>query len=209
MYVQMCIKGVNGIEVADAQAILTSRGLACNWWREAHHISSADIADRLTSEELDLHVNSYEDKHPLRGGLVKQETPFISLTSGAVTRHSFLKTNLVHPAHLTALNFASDFGLEGHGFLFYCWVVVGLRPSVQVRHLAEEVRELNTYRRYSAFQPEGEIAAKIEVPASQISRYEHYEFRRRRGKLRWSCVGHDENPNYIDPQSLTNFRDWF
>lgn len=76
------------------------------------------------------------------------------------------------------MSFASDFGrYQGECYLFYCWVVVGLTPAVEVKHLAEEVRELNTYRRFSAFQTEGEIVAKIEVPARQIHRFERYEVR--------------------------------
>jgi len=43
-----------------------------------------------------------------------------------------------------------------------------LTPAVEISHMAEEVRELNIYRRYSAFQTEGEIVAKIEVSARQI-----------------------------------------
>ena len=159
----MCIKGINAITLDDARAILSKRGLACAWWRTAGQITSAEIDERLTEEELDLHVNSFDEKHPARGGPVKDETPFVSLTAGLVERNVFLACNEIHPAHEIAMDFATSFGqLRGECFMFYCWVLVGLRPSMPVRYLAEEVRELHSYTKYSRFQPEGEIVAKIE-----------------------------------------------
>ena len=208
MFVQMCMKGMSGITLADAQAIMVKRGLACAWWRAARHITSAEIDDRLTAEELDLHVNAFADQHPTRSGRVRDETPFISLTAGSVERDAFLATNDVHTAHEVALNFGTDLGHQGECFLFYCWVFVGLRPSVPVRHLAEEVRELHSYTKYSRFQPEGEIAAKVGVPASQIEKLEHYEYRADRSqKLRIRRLGVYDNPRYVGPHDVTNYRD--
>jgi hypothetical protein len=211
MYVQMCIKGLSGFPLDEAKAMLTKRGIACNWWRDAKHLSSAAIDQRLTPAELDLHVNSYDEEHPERGGKVRDQTPFISLTAGAVERNSFLQTNQEYSAHRVATNFALQFGKwRGDFFLFYCWVVVGMRPSLPVRHLAEEVRELNTYRAYSAFQLEGEIAAKIEVPARQIQKFEHYTYTETRpGRKSISFVDSYLNPDYIEPHEITNYRDWF
>jgi len=221
MYVQMCIKGVNHINLAEAQEVLAGEGLTCNWWRERGKemkgISPPEIDERLNSANLDLHINSYEKGHPDYPGSVKEETPFISLTAGAVSRNLFLKTNFVHPAHLTALSFASNFGRHpGECYLFYCWVVVGLTPAVEVKHLAEEVRELNTYRRFSAFQTEGEIVAKIEVPARQIHRFERYEVHGS-GNLHSdisfvddiSFIDAFKNPRYVDPYSIVNIREVF
>jgi len=207
MFVQMCLKGINGITLAEAQAILGGRGLACGWWRNTLHITSAEIDKRLTSEELDLHVNSFGEIHPTRGGLVKDETPFISLSAGSVERRKFLEKNEIHPAHVVAMNFATGFGRQGECFVFYCWVLVGLRPSVPVRHLAEEVRELHTYTNYSRFQPEGEIAAKIGVPARQIEKFEHYEYSKGRlGRLQIELLGIYDNPDYVSPHDVTNYR---
>jgi hypothetical protein len=109
------------------------------------------------------------------------------------------------------LLFASDFGrYRGQCYLFYCWVVVGLTPAVEVKHLAEEVRELNTYRRFSAFQTEGEIVAKIEVPARQIHRFERYEILGSRNKVTdISFVDAFKNPRYVDPYAIVNIRDAF
>ena len=211
MFVQTCIKGINGIDSAEAEAILNGRGIQCNWWRDVHRISPDEINERLTSANLDLHINSYGEPHPVLPGQVSKETPFISLTAGCVERSVFLKTNFVHPAHRTALWFASDFGkLRGECFLFYCWVVVALTPAVEISHLAEEVRELNTYRRYSAFQTEGEIVAKIEVSARQIHRYEHYRISGGSREMpTFSLEDVTVNPLYVDPYSIANIREAF
>jgi hypothetical protein len=207
MFVQMCVKGINGISRDEAHVIL-ERGLACAWWRKSAHITSAEINQRLTREELDLHVHSYEEKHPNRGGLVCDQSPFISLTAGSVERDAFYSRNEINPAHIIALNFATGFGQPGECYLFYCWVLVALRPSVPVRHLAEEVRELHTYTRYSPYQPEGEIAAKIEVPAPQIEKFERYEYGQDgNGNMRITLLETKPNEGYISPHDVTNYRD--
>lgn len=210
MYVQTCIKGMHGIDDEQAQHVLDGAGLLCGWWRRVNRITPTQVAERLTSSELDLHVNAFDERHPSRQGVVRDETPFISLAAGSIERNATLKTNFVHPAHRTALLFASDFGrLRGDCYLFYCWVIVGLVPAAPVRHLAEEVRELNTYRRYSAFQLEGEVAAKVEVSACQIHRFERYTISNGHSGIRIKCTGQVENPNYVDPQSVVNIRKAF
>jgi hypothetical protein len=212
----MCVKGMRGvtpggggITLDQACTIMTRDGLTCAWWRHARHISAGEIDERLTDEELDLHVNSFEEVHPARGGLVRDQSPFISLTAGQVERKQWVEENSTHPAQLIALNFATDFGeLRGECFLFYCWVMVGMRPNVPVRHLAEEVRELNTYTKFSPFQLEGEIVAKIEVPPRQIEKFEHYECRDRGdGFPEFRRLGVVPNERrYISPHDVTNYR---
>jgi hypothetical protein len=126
-----------------------------------------------------------------------------------VERHAFEAHNEVNPAHLIALDFATNFGKPGDCFLFYCWVMVAFRPSVSVRNLAEEVRELNTYTKHSRFQPEGEIVAKIEVPSRQIQKFEHYSYGENgTGRMRLRRLGTRTNPNYVKPHDVTNYRDW-
>jgi hypothetical protein len=211
VFVQTAIKGVSGIDQQTARGVLAGGGLQCNWWRNVHTISPAEINERLSPENLDLHVNAYGDAHPQFGGTVSEETAFISLTAGSVERSTFYKTNFVRPAHQIALDFATDFGqLRGDCFLFYCWVVVGLRPAVEVTGLSEEIRELNTYRRYSAFQTEGEIAAKIQVPSRQIHRFEMYRADSAPGgAMKLTFVDHELNPDFIDPQTVVNIREAF
>lgn len=211
MFIQKCIKGLHSITLAEAQAILTRNGLTCAWWRNARRISSPEINERLTAEELDLHVHSFDEPHPTqRGREVAEVSPFISLTAGQVEREAWEARNEIYPAHEVAMKFATNFGeLRGECFLFYCWVLVGMRPTVPVRHLAEEVRELKTYTKFSPFHREGEILAKIEVPARQIEKFEHYEYREdRHGRLRLVCLGTYLNPSYVDHNQVTNYRDW-
>jgi hypothetical protein len=208
MFVQMCIKGMFGISRAQAEDILLWDGLSCNWWRErgssgGKPIEAWEIGKRLTSNNLDLHVNAYGAPHPDHPGrLVRQETPFISLTAGTVSPLLFRRTNNTWSAHQTALDFATDHGRhEGDDcYLFYCWVIVGLRPAVGVKGLAEEVREIKTYRNFSVFQQtEGEIVAKIDVPARQIERFERYEVRGTGRNQQHNQIEVLSNGNYIDP----------
>ena len=72
------------------------------------------------------------------------------------------------------------------------------------------MRELNTYRKYSHFQPEGEIAAKIEVPARQIEKLEHYRYAPgNAGRHEITLVADNQNTGYVQPHDVTNYRDWF
>jgi hypothetical protein len=209
VYIQECIKGVGGITGDDAQAILDGRGLICAWWRRTQNrIRPEEIQARLTQDELNLHVNHFTGEHPTRGGRVGDQSPFISLTAGTVERRHDKGRNDEWKARQTALDFA--FGAAGgrDAYLFYCWVIVGLRPAVEIRHLAEEVRELNTYRAYSLFQREGEVLAKIEVPARQIKKYERWEFRDTPDGLpEPACTELVMNDGYIPPDTVTNYRD--
>jgi hypothetical protein len=86
------------------------------------------------------------------------------------------------------------------------WLV----PAVEVLQLSEEVRELNTYRRYSAFQTEGEIVAKIEVTAPQIEKYERYRIWSPAARVvKFSREEEKLNPRYVDPYSIVNIREAF
>jgi hypothetical protein len=210
MFVQKCMKGIHGITLAQAEAIVKGCGLTCAWWREVGHIRPADIDERLTTNELDLHRHAFYEQHPTRRGTVNKESPFISLTAGQVDRKAFEARNQTFHAHQVAMWFATDFGrLRGDCFIFYCWVLVAMRHSVQVRHLAEEVRELNTYTQFSPYHFEGEIVAKIEVPARQIMGFDHYEYREdRHGRLQPKRLNSYPNPGYVDYQDVTNYRDW-
>lgn len=102
------------------------------------------------------------------------------------------------PARSTAVEFATDGG-TGEGYIFYCWLLVGLNPAPPVLSVAEEIRELNTYQSYSAYQTEGEIAAKVIVPANQIERVEKVDAAGRTKS--WIL-----NPDFVPPASVSNFR---
>lgn len=166
MYVQWCLKGIAEIGDADVDEIFRS-GLVSNWARSAGMIPYSDVPKRLTDEELDWHVNRYDDPRPDTGMPYGETTPFISLTAGAVARSTFVALNVAYPAARTALGFATR-NATVPGFVFRCWVPVGLNPAVAVESVAEETRELNASRGYSPFALEGEVTAKVNVPPSQI-----------------------------------------
>lgn len=205
MIIQWCIKGMSLKSDDQAQKIIDSRsGLLSNWWRDARRISPAERREKLTDANLDMHVNHFTDADPTTGRPFSALTPFISLTAGSVERDTFAKTNLAHSARRTALWFGTDFGRLDAAYLFPCWVLVGPRPAVEVEGVAEEVRDLNSYRRYSAYQTEGEIVAKVAVPDNHIIGCEKWVWdrRRRRFSMAWSHA----NPHFTDPEKLSNVR---
>jgi len=177
MILQHAVKGIGGISASDAQHILAG-GIICNWWRKVNPLPDPEIPLRLTERNLDWHQNRYDDLDPLEGNEpFGRHTPFISLTAGTVERDALRMRNVVHPAWLVALEFATD-GWRRDGYLFYCYVFILGRRSVPHRAFAEEIRELNIYTGFSPFQPEGEISAKINIPPTQIERFEFYEISR-------------------------------
>jgi hypothetical protein len=208
MFVQWCVKGIGGrrandprdagIDDAMARAMIDGgEGIQCNWWRAVDTISPAQIRQKLTPGNLDRHIHDYETFGP--------ETPFISLTAGCVERDVALRLNRIREAQDVALRFATDWG-HRTGYLFYCWVVVGLKPAVSVESVAEEVRELNTYLSWSDYQLEGEVTAKIGVPANQISACERWDCDGL-GRVNAAPVWHHANPRFDGPAIISNLRD--
>jgi hypothetical protein len=159
-------------------------------------------ASRLSERHLDLHVNHYDEVDPGEGELVRDLTAFISLSAGCIDRDVFLKTNVLHPAWRTALEFATDHGRRD-GWVFTCYVLVAVNRAAEVPGVAEEIRELKQGRRYSAFWTEGEVAAKINVPSCQILCAEHWRptpnegFKRSGGYL---------NRGFVHPAALLDMR---
>jgi hypothetical protein len=200
MIVQWCIKGLALEDDEAADVILNSQqGLVCNWWRGVKHISPAQTRARLTPGELDLHINHFTLNN------FNRTTPFISLSAGTVERDTAAQTNLVRRARRTALWFGTDFGKQTTAYLFTCWVVLGSRRAVEIEGVAEEPRDLNTYRRYSAFQTEGEVTAKIIVPDNQVESYEKWTFSKSpRQLIRGPTV---RNPRFTPPERLSNIRE--
>lgn len=175
MIIQKVIKGITGaIPRQEAEGILKG-GIACRWWQEVHTLPAVEIPERLTERNLIWHQNFYDQPDPLRGNRPFCElTPFISTTAGTVERDPFLQRNILTPAWLEALYFATDFFDRDDGYLFYCYVFVLGKKSVGHSNFAEELRELNIYTDFSPFQPEGEVTAKISIPPPQIEKFEHW-----------------------------------
>jgi hypothetical protein len=198
--VQWCIKGLALPDDQAADAILSSRqGLVCNWWRTVGQIGPSQRRAQLTPANLNRHINHFtlNDFNLI--------TPFISLSAGTVERDRAAQTNLVRRARRTALWFGTEFGTLPTAYLFTCWVVLAPRRAVEIEGVAEEPRDLNTYRRYSAFQTEGEVTAKIIVPDNQIKSYEKWTWSRQPPRLtRGPGV---PNPRFTPPERLSNVRE--
>ena len=198
MFIQWCIKGVwagpGGIDKATANAItLGGEGLRCNWWRRQGQPAPERVQRRLRRAELDRHVHDYDAAGP--------DTPFLSLTAGSVERERLLRFNRLRSAQDTALRFATRWGRQP-GFLFHCWVLVGLKPAVEIQAVAEELRELHTYTDWSDFQLEGELTAKLLVPANQIQRWEYWDLALNPGQR----LDHADNAGFQLPARLSNIR---
>lgn len=207
MIVQWCIKGMF-IDGGDqkARSLIDSRGgITCNWWRDVGKITMPQVRDKLTDGNLNLHVNHFTSIDPATKRQFRELTPFISLTAGTVERDTAAKTNIIHRARGTALWFGTNFGASDHAYLYTCWLVVAPRSAVVIESVAEEVRDLNTYRRYSAFQTEGEIIAKVSVPDNQIRDCEKWTWDRAGMVFRkdWTYT----NSRFTLPEQLSNIRE--
>ena len=187
-------------------------GIICNWWRKENPLPEDRIPERLSTRNLHWHQNCYGDPDPQVGNeSFCEHTPFISLTAGTIEREEIRRRNILRSATQVALEFATD-GWRRDGYVFYCYVFVLGRNSVPHRAFAEELRELNVFTGFSPFQPEGEIAAKISVPPTQIQKFEFYEIDRidsdlARGELpvpsrtEWNC-------RYEEPMDIANIRSY-
>jgi hypothetical protein len=181
MFFQKVLKGIAGVSRQYADTTFEG-GIICNWWRRVGNISPAQIVEKLTDRNLDWHLNHYNDPDPIMGNTpFCENSPFISVTAGVVEREAFLQQNIVYDPFITAMRFATlDFTTKG--FIFYAYVFTLGRQSINLAEFAEEVRELNIYKNYLPFHPEGEIATKIEIRGPQIERWEEYD-----GPARWRC----------------------
>jgi hypothetical protein len=174
MFFQKVLKGIAGQSRQEADAVFVG-GILCNWWRRVHQIRPDQIVEKLSERNLDWHLNHYEDPDPLMGhSLFFENTPFISVTAGTVERDAFFLRNIVFDPFITALRFATrDFSTTGH--IFYGYVFTLGRQSIELCEFAEEVRELNIYKTFLPFHPEGEITAKIGIRGPQIEKWEEYD----------------------------------
>lgn len=204
MYIQHCIKGIagyiagtGGITEVEAREIVTgATGIISNWWRKAGIISPAMVALELTGHNLNRHLHDYD--------VYGNDTPFISLACGSVERDLLVQQNFIYSAIDTALLFATD-DWSRPGALFYCWVPTSHHRAVALQAVAEPVRDLNIYQRWSPYQLEGEITAKIHIPANQIEKAEWWDGNHSKTSPQhvWA------NPDFVDPAPLSNIRDLF
>lgn len=205
MYIQRCVKGIagvtpgqsDGISLVEAQNLATiGEGLLSNWWRNFGPITPSMIQNVLTEANLDRHLHDYD--------AFRHDTPFISLACGSVERDTLVQKNFVYSARDTALMFATE-DWTRPGALFYLWTPVSYHRAVALSAVAEPVRDLNIYQRWSPYQLEGEITAKVNIPANQIEKVEWWD-----ASVSKSAPQHIwPNPNYIEPTPLSNIRELF
>lgn len=207
MYVQWFVKGIGsrdaagnpGLQWAEAKAMmLDGDGITSNWWRNKPDqcISPREVEAILTEHNLERHVHDYDG--------FGHETPFISVAAGSVERDALLRRNSVYSAVDTALDFATDAG-NHPGCLFYGWIVTSLNQAVELSSVAEAIRDLNVYHRWSPFQLEGEVTAKIHIPANQIQRVEWWDLSSDTSAAQDSCI----NPRFVAPAPILNMREHF
>jgi hypothetical protein len=206
MYIQFCVKGIRGATTPDSvngmskndafDLVRSGGGIISNWWRHKKKIYSHEPALVLNDHNLDRHLHDYDN--------FGAHSPFISLASGCTERNVLLQRNKVHSAVDTALQFATDYWAYP-GALFFCWTPVGLNPAVEISSVAEPVRDLNVYHRWSPYQLEGEIAAKVQIPSNQISRVEWWDGSQRKDRP----VDTFFNSQFVDPKPITNIRELF
>ncbi len=194
MVIQWCLKGVpfhpSDFNDHTVQTILSGEGIRSAWLRNVNQaITDLPVLSHanLSAQALDDHVHDY--------WRVSAVTPYISLTAGCTERVS-AGGSVRHSALTTALEFAT--GCATHeGYIFLCWVLVTPKPAAELPGFAEEIRDLNTYRPYSVFHDEGEIAAKLYVPARQIRSVTRYNARLM--PIRWVS-----NRDFAPPDRVSN-----
>ncbi|SFF07174.1 hypothetical protein SAMN05518672_11565 [Chitinophaga sp. CF118] len=217
MYFQKVLKGVNALNDEDAEAyIIGGNGIVSNWWRAKHEIYNHEIQDQLTENNVIHHLNNYDTplpaNHPYAslGKTYGHVTPFISTTAGAVQRDDFYKTNIIFPAFITSLRFATD-NFKSEGYIFYAYLITIQKKSVELVQFSEEVRELHIYQKYLPYHHEGEIVAKINIPAVQIEKAEKYDgpavLKELKQFKRPSAIKTLINSNYADPLAYTNIKE--
>ncbi len=174
MIFQRFLKGVVNISSHDARCQLDGSGLICNWWRQVSTLPAAQIPERLSAENLLRHLNSYEQTDsslPPPFGLhpFGTYTTFISTASGTVERDPANAQNLAFCAFLTALSFATA-GYQKSGAIYYGYVNVLGRQALKLQEFSEETRDLHQWHEYQPYHPEGEIVAKICIPAPHLEK---------------------------------------
>ena len=204
MYIQHCVKGIAGSQNNDdrltwhdaIELVRSAEGIFSNWWRKNMTISPQQVAGVLTELNLDSHLHDYAN--------YGTDSPFISLACGAVERYVPHRRTYTCSAIDTALLFATDDWLRP-GALFYLWIPTSHNKAVPLSMVAEPVRDLNIYRRWSPYQLEGEVTGKIHIPANQIEKVEWWDGGHSKSKRQYLWV----NSNYVSPDPLSNIRELF
>lgn len=210
MIIQKVIKGIGGISQESVDRIFQI-GITCRWWQEVNLLPQNEVPLRLTERNLIWHQNRYDTPDPKEGNRpFYLRTPFISTTAGTIERDFFLQTNVLQPAWVEALRFATDVWSRD-GYLFYCYVFIIGKKSVGHQLFSEELRELNIYTGFSPFQPEGEIVAKIIILPAQIEKVGYWPIDKLFDDIKQGQVPSPKktinNSLYLPPDDYNNVRD--
>jgi hypothetical protein len=131
------------------------------------------------------------------------------VTAGVVERNAFAHRNIVFDPFVTALLFATN-GFKTSGHVYYGHVFTLGRQSIELEGFAEEVRELNIYKNFMPFHPEGELTAKVIIPGPQIERWEQYDgpsaARALRARAMPTSISTGVNASYAAPERYCNIR---
>jgi hypothetical protein len=174
MFFQRVLKGIPaatgndpGLTEDMVRRIVAGEGIICNWWHNKPDgaITLPEIQAKLTETALYDHLVNYDT--------VKSETPFISTTAGTVASEVELERYTLFPAIYTAVRFATR-NFSQDGYVVHAYVYTLGKRAIELEEFAEEVRDVNTYTSYYAWHPEGEIVAKIHIPARRIEKIEQY-----------------------------------
>jgi hypothetical protein len=198
MLIQWCLKGVpetlGVFSDSEASAVLSDAGLTSSWLRGVGQpitFLPPGSHATLSQSALDAHVNGF--------GGVAANTPYLSLSAGCVELDPATLTTTTYEARLTALDFATNGGTTD-GYVFKLWVLVSPKPAPELPGFGEEVRELNIYSQCTTFHHEGEIAAKLFVPARQIQKFDKYSRELVWQKDQW-------NLSFVPPERVSNVLD--
>ncbi len=194
MLIQWCLKGIperGGFNDAKVKNVLAAEGLTSSWLRATTRTIGGFVSDAhsaLSQTALNSHVNSF--------ATVAGSTPYISLSAGCRELDPSATSTVTYTALDTALSFATDDG-QCNGYVFDLWVLVSPKAAAELPGFAEEIRELNLFSQYAVFHDEGEIAAKLFVPARQIKSVEKFD-----GNL--NSLRKDANSNFVSPERISN-----
>jgi hypothetical protein len=199
MLIQNCLKGIverpGRFSDAEAAAALRGEGLSTAWLRgqtgAAMSAFPGTSHSALSQTALNAHVNGF--------GASRHATPYFSLSAGCIELDPTSQTTTLFSALQTALEFATESGRTS-GYVFRLWVLVSPKPAPELPGFAEEVRELNLFRQYATFHHEGEVAAKLYVPARQIEWVEKFDSSLQR-------LWRRRNPNFVPPERISNVLD--
>ncbi len=217
MFYQKVVKGIANLSDGDADQMVYTDGIQSNWWRLKGSVSEGEIAQALTHENLVHHLDDYDTPispppadPALHGMTYGEASAFISTSAGAIQRDPKNSRNIRYSPFLTALEFATDF-YAGDGYIFYAYLLTIGKPAVEMRQFSEEVRELHVYPGFRKYHHEGEIAAKIGIPAIQIEKAEKYAGPQSHSDLKSGYLPNPvrtvPNPNHVSPDRLANVRE--